>query len=164
LRRTLSLRLGAFTSCCSANLPGAAFILQRELKHFAFQSSAGFEGSAMQAHRIISCAITIGCAVVVQDAAHSEEYRGTWEQQMACTPDVWRLCGAHVPDVDGIVACLRRNTPQLSGPCRAVFERSPRQGDDRPRFDQEYRPRRDGEYGPNPYDRNYGPRYYEDDE
>jgi len=33
---------------------------------------------------------------------------------MACTPDVWRLCGAQVPDVDRIVACLRRNTSQLT--------------------------------------------------
>jgi hypothetical protein len=41
---------------------------------------------------------------------------------MACTPDVFRLCGAQMPDVNRIVACLRENTPQLSGPCRAVFE------------------------------------------
>jgi hypothetical protein len=46
------------------------------------------------------------------------------EQQMACTPDVFRLCGAEIPDVNRIVACLRQNTPQLSGPCRAVFESS----------------------------------------
>ena len=41
---------------------------------------------------------------------------------MACTPDVWRLCGAAIPDVDRIVACLRQNTPNLSDGCRAVFE------------------------------------------
>ena len=44
------------------------------------------------------------------------------EQQMACTPDVFRLCGEQIPDVNRIVACLRQNTPQLSRPCRAVFE------------------------------------------
>ena len=54
--------------------------------------------------------------------ASSQEYRGTWEQQMACTPDVWRLCSDQVPDVSRIVACLRANTPQLSNNCRAVFE------------------------------------------
>jgi hypothetical protein len=48
----------------------------------------------------------------------------TWEQQPACTPDVWRLCGAQIPDANRIVACLRRNTPQLSDRCRAVFEKS----------------------------------------
>jgi hypothetical protein len=41
---------------------------------------------------------------------------------LACTPDVWRLCGGQIPDVNRIVACLRQNTPQLSDPCRAVFE------------------------------------------
>ena len=46
------------------------------------------------------------------------------EQQMACTPDVFRLCGAQIPDVNRIVACLQQNTPQLSGPCRAVFDLS----------------------------------------
>ncbi len=46
------------------------------------------------------------------------------EQQMACTPDVFRLCGAQIPDVNRIVACLQQNTPQLSGPCRAVFNSS----------------------------------------
>ena len=46
---------------------------------------------------------------------------------MACTPDVWRLCGDAVPDVSRIVACLRQNTPQLSSNCRAVFETSAEQ-------------------------------------
>jgi hypothetical protein len=59
--------------------------------------------------------------------ASSQEYRGTWEQQMACTPDVWRLCSDQVPDVSRIVSCLRQNTPQLSNGCRAVFESSAEQ-------------------------------------
>src|SRR6202795_5024677 len=79
----------------------------------------------MRAYRVgLSLAIVTGCGIAVQNVAFSQENRGTMEQQMACTPDVWRLCGAQVPDVDRIVACLRRNTPQLSGPCRAVFETS----------------------------------------
>jgi hypothetical protein len=44
------------------------------------------------------------------------------EQQMACTPDVWRLCFDQIPDVNRITVCLRQNTPQLSGACRSVFE------------------------------------------
>jgi hypothetical protein len=70
--------------------------------------------------------ITLGMALsigvtVAHSAADAAEYRGTWEQQMACTPDVWRLCSGQIPDVDRIVACLRQNTPQLSDGCRAVF-------------------------------------------
>lgn len=66
---------------------------------------------------ILTCALSI-----VAGAATAQEYRGTWEQQMACTPDVWRLCSDQIPDVSRIVACLRANTPQLSNNCRAVFE------------------------------------------
>src|SRR5438094_9205393 len=76
----------------------------------------------MQTQRIV-----LGLAVAIAGigavtSASSQEYRGTWEQQMACTPDVWRLCGDQIPDPNRIVACLRQNTPQLSGSCRAVFE------------------------------------------
>jgi hypothetical protein len=77
----------------------------------------------MRAHRILlSLAITAACGIAIQAPASAQEYRGTFEQQLACTPDVWRLCGAQIPDVNRIVACLRQNTPQLSATCRAVFE------------------------------------------
>jgi hypothetical protein len=66
--------------------------------------------------------MSIAGATIVQNSASSEEYRGTFEQQMACTPDVFRLCGREIPDANRIVACLRQNTPQLSVACRAVFE------------------------------------------
>src|SRR5271156_3674927 len=67
-------------------------------------------------------AVTIAAGIAIQHPAFAEEYRGTLEQQMACTPDVWRLCFDQMPDVNRITACLRQNTPQLSGGCRAVFE------------------------------------------
>src|SRR3954466_15904459 len=70
---------------------------------------------------VLGLALSAGCVIAVQ-AATAEEYRGTWEQQMACTPDVWRLCGDQIPDVSRIVSCLRQNTPQLSSGCGAVFE------------------------------------------
>ena len=66
--------------------------------------------------------LAIAIGVFAAQAAVADEYRGTMEQQMACTPDVFRLCGAQIPDVNRIVGCLRKNTAQLSGPCRAVFE------------------------------------------
>jgi hypothetical protein len=80
-------------------------------------------GSDMRAHRIfLSLAISVICGVTGHAPASSQEYRGTLEQQMACTPDVFRLCGEQIPDVNRIVGCLRQNTPQLSGACRAVFD------------------------------------------
>jgi hypothetical protein len=81
------------------------------------------KGPDMAAPRIVlSLALAIGSAGAPQTVAFAEEYRGTWEQQMACTPDVWRLCSDQIPDASRIVACLRQNTPQLSNNCRAVFE------------------------------------------
>ena len=49
------------------------------------------------------------------------QYRGTPEMQQACTPDVMRLCNADVPDVEKIVACMKRNRANLSPACGAVF-------------------------------------------
>jgi hypothetical protein len=65
---------------------------------------------------------TIAGGAAAQSCAFADEYRGTLEQQLACTPDVWRLCSDQIPDVNRIVACLRQNTPQLSDDCRAVFQ------------------------------------------
>ena len=71
----------------------------------------------------LSLALGIGFSVALLNPAFSQQqYPGTMEQQLACTPDVFRLCGEQVPDVNRIVACLRQNTPQLSGRCRAVFD------------------------------------------
>ena len=76
----------------------------------------------MRTERIaLGVALAIG-GIVAQDAASAEDYRGTMEQQMACSPDVWRLCSSQIPDVNRIVACLQQNTTQLSSGCRAVFQ------------------------------------------
>ena len=76
----------------------------------------------MRTERIaLGVALAIG-GMVAQGAAFAQENRGTLEQQMACTPDVWRLCSDQIPDVNRITACLQQNTPQLSTACRAVFQ------------------------------------------
>jgi hypothetical protein len=81
--------------------------------------------SDMREHRVIlSFGVSIAILAASGTSVFPQEYRGTMEQQMACTPDVFRLCGAQIPDVNRIVTCLRQNTPVLSAPCRAVFESS----------------------------------------
>ncbi|MEW6645401.1 MAG: hypothetical protein AB1586_33230 [Pseudomonadota bacterium] len=55
-------------------------------------------------------------------AAGADEYRGSLADQLACTPDVLRLCGSDIPDTERIVQCLRRNLPQLSVACHDVFD------------------------------------------
>src|SRR3954468_20421852 len=77
----------------------------------------------MRAPRFVAIpAMSLTCAIAMQHAAQSQEYRGTFQQQLACTGDVLSLCGDQIPDTNRIVACLRQNTPQLSDGCRAVFE------------------------------------------
>jgi hypothetical protein len=80
----------------------------------------------MRKHRIFRKFALVGLtmAFVGGSPAMAQQHRGTMEQQMACTPDVFRLCGAAIPDENRIVACLQANTPQLSAPCRTVFESS----------------------------------------
>jgi hypothetical protein len=71
---------------------------------------------------VLGLMVSIACAAAAQTSARAEEYRGTLQQQLACTPDVFRLCGEHIPDANRILTCLQQNTPQLSDSCRAVFE------------------------------------------
>ena len=49
----------------------------------------------------------------------------TQEEQQACSGDAMRLCGAFVPDVDRITACMIENKSQLSPPCRVFFRPDP---------------------------------------
>lgn len=46
---------------------------------------------------------------------------GSAEERAACTPDVFRLCSSEIPNVDRIVACMKRERSKLSSACRAVF-------------------------------------------
>ncbi len=94
----------------------------------------------MRVHPVaMNLAIAIVSGIAAQNPA--EEYRGTLAQQLACTPDVFRLCGDQIPDTNRIVACLRQNTAQLSSDCRSVFESNasaspeatPRRGNAQPR-------------------------------
>jgi hypothetical protein len=48
----------------------------------------------------------------------------TPEQQQACTPDAFRLCGDAIPNVDRVTACMVARKSELSPGCRAYF-RSP---------------------------------------
>jgi hypothetical protein len=45
----------------------------------------------------------------------------TPEQQQACSPDAFRLCGPEIPDVDRVTVCMIRHKAELSPPCRAFF-------------------------------------------
>ena len=62
-------------------------------------------------------------ALIGQTAAFAQQHGGSAEDQLACTPDVYRLCAGDIPDEDAITACLRQHKAQLSAGCQAVFSR-----------------------------------------
>lgn len=49
----------------------------------------------------------------------------TPEQQQACSPDAFRLCGSEIPDVDRVTACMIARKSQLSPECRRFFRADP---------------------------------------
>ena len=49
----------------------------------------------------------------------------TQEEQAACQPDAFRLCGSEIPDVDRVTACMIARKSQLSPQCRAFFRAGP---------------------------------------
>jgi len=67
--------------------------------------------------RLIGAAL-VAVVVGTNGAAFSQ---GTMQQQNACQPDVFRLCGSYIPNVGEIVACLRGNAARLSEPCHEVM-------------------------------------------
>lgn len=63
-------------------------------------------------------AAVIAATLSLADAAVAQ---GTREEREACTPDVFRLCSAQIPNVDAIVSCLNRKKSKLSPACRVVM-------------------------------------------
>jgi hypothetical protein len=61
---------------------------------------------------------TVNIAAINQSVAQNQ---ATEEQRQACTPDVFRLCSAEIPNVTKIVACLKKEKPKLSAGCRAAM-------------------------------------------
>jgi hypothetical protein len=81
------------------------------------------ETKSMNQRRICSgiylgAGLFIALSIMGQSRALAQ---GTPEQQAACQPDVMRLCGNFIPDVDRIVACLKYNEPNLNPACHDVF-------------------------------------------
>ena len=65
--------------------------------------------------RVASACIAILVASYVTPSAAA-----TVEERSACTPDVLRLCSTDIPNVERIVACMKRERTKLSPACAAV--------------------------------------------
>ena len=63
---------------------------------------------------MLAFAVAAPVAVVAQE-------RGSESDQIACTPDVLKLCSGSIPDEDAIIACLQSKRQELSPACSRVF-------------------------------------------
>ena len=65
----------------------------------------------------------IGLALFLALAPSVARAQGT-AAQAACTLDAFRLCGAEIPNVERIIACMKANKANLSPGCRSVFDKT----------------------------------------
>jgi hypothetical protein len=49
----------------------------------------------------------------------------TPEEQAACQPDAFRLCGSEIPNIDRVKACMLARRAQLSPECKRYFHPDP---------------------------------------
>ena len=78
----------------------------------------------MESKSMIKRTICLGAALLIAWSFLSSDRaaaQGTPEQQEACKPDVFRLCGNFIPNVEPIIACLKANEASLSPPCHEVM-------------------------------------------
>jgi hypothetical protein len=66
----------------------------------------------------LGAVLSFALFIIGQNGASAQ---GTPEQQEACKPDVFRLCGNFIPNVEPIIACLRANEANLSPACHDVM-------------------------------------------
>ena len=68
--------------------------------------------------RVLLAACVVLCAALwgSRAQAFTED-----DQKRLCTPDVFRLCSAEIPDRGRIIACMHHKRAQLSEECRSVF-------------------------------------------
>jgi hypothetical protein len=68
--------------------------------------------------------LSVASAVAISLASFAAHAEGTAEQRRACTPDAFRLCSQHIPNIPAITACMTANKSKLSPDCRAAFDQA----------------------------------------
>jgi hypothetical protein len=77
----------------------------------------------------IGVALLAAIAFSAPASANLREQRELMRQRTDdCQPDARRLCNQHIPNVDAITACMKRQVAQLSPACRRHFHHGHRRG------------------------------------
>ena len=97
--------------------------------HSQFPDTLGIcLGGFMSSLRLYALGAALGLALSI-GGPPTKGYAYTAEEEQACTPDAMRLCGAYIPDVDRITACMIQNRSQLSPECGRFFRQEPAPGE-----------------------------------
>jgi Cysteine rich repeat len=70
--------------------------------------------------------VTGATALAAQDTAPTSHglfsFKGTPQEQAACSPDAARFCSDAIPDTFRVLACLQEHREKLRKACRQVLE------------------------------------------
>jgi len=71
--------------------------------------------------------LALGAALAAFSAAAlpSAGHAYTPEEQAACQPDAFRLCGSEIPNIERVTACMVAKRAQLSPECKRFFRPDP---------------------------------------
>ena len=68
-----------------------------------------------------SLALGVALAALSAAALPTAGHAYTPEEQAACQPDAFRLCGSEIPDIERVKACMVARRAQLSPECKRFF-------------------------------------------
>ncbi len=67
----------------------------------------------------------VALAALIVAALPTVGHAYTPEEQAACQPDAFRLCGSEIPNIDRVKACMLARRAQLSPECKRYFRPDP---------------------------------------
>jgi hypothetical protein len=70
-------------------------------------------------------ALGVALAALIVAALPTAGHAYTPEEQAACQPDAFRLCGSEIPNIDRVTACMVARRAQLSPECKRYFRADP---------------------------------------
>ena len=72
-----------------------------------------------------SLALGVALVALIVAAFPRAGHAYTPEEQAACQPDAFRLCGSEIPNIDRVKACMVAKRAQLSPECKRFFRADP---------------------------------------
>ena len=72
-----------------------------------------------------SLALGAALAALIVAALPRVGHAYTAEEQQACQPDAFRLCGSEIPNIERVKACMVAKRAQLSPECKRFFRPDP---------------------------------------